>query len=378
MHGDPSTPWYDLPAGNWLPVLEPNSTRPMNPSQVKPLQLASGPADKTLVDAVKKLLVDVDNIYAKGVPADDAAFDIDQLGEQVELDEITGEILGGETYYGWSRTFCEKMKERRNKQSGPTSRALSRRGRSSRSPSRSSRSPSYDRSRSSSRGPTKRRRLSRSPHEWGGRNRRRSRSRYRESSSGSYRRRSWSRSRSASRSRSRDRSNGRQLSDRRGSPEGYSPPPPPPPPAAPDNAHGNSGAHSQPYNNHQAPPFGFNPGSFPPIPPMGSVPPMPPYPGFSPFGAFQAPPPPPPNYQGQWPPPPPPPPPPQAMGGNPQNFFQHPNAPPPHFQGGWQPAPPFPPHGYSEQQGPNQFQYGGRGGGSMRGRGRGGYGRGAW
>jgi hypothetical protein len=51
MHGDPSTPWYDLPAGNWLPVLEPNSTRPMNPSMIKPLVLAQGPADKALVQA---------------------------------------------------------------------------------------------------------------------------------------------------------------------------------------------------------------------------------------------------------------------------------------------------------------------------------------
>ncbi len=45
MHGDPSAPLYDLPAGNWLPVLEPNSTRPMNPSMIKPLVLAQGPAD---------------------------------------------------------------------------------------------------------------------------------------------------------------------------------------------------------------------------------------------------------------------------------------------------------------------------------------------
>ncbi|KAI3396358.1 hypothetical protein diail_12248 [Diaporthe ilicicola] len=65
MHGDASTPWYDLPAANWLPVIEPNSTRPMNPSMIKPLQLAGGPADKNLVDAVKKLLGDVDKIYAK-------------------------------------------------------------------------------------------------------------------------------------------------------------------------------------------------------------------------------------------------------------------------------------------------------------------------
>ncbi|KAL2162729.1 hypothetical protein VTH06DRAFT_6565 [Thermothelomyces fergusii] len=116
MHGDPSTPWYDLPAGNWLPVLEPNSTRPMNPSMIKPLVLPQGPADKSLVEAVKKLLADVDKIYSPEAshdgdpPAPPPC--IGPLGERVEIDEITGEVLDGDTYYGWSRAFCEKMKRR--------------------------------------------------------------------------------------------------------------------------------------------------------------------------------------------------------------------------------------------------------------------------
>ncbi|KAK4114529.1 hypothetical protein N656DRAFT_695624, partial [Canariomyces notabilis] len=113
MHGDPSTPWYDLPAGNWLPVLEPNNTRPINPSMIKPLVLAKGPADRTLVEAVKKLLLDVDKIYSKEANLDEPPPNIGRLGERVEVDEITGEIIGGETYYGWSRAFCEKMKARK-------------------------------------------------------------------------------------------------------------------------------------------------------------------------------------------------------------------------------------------------------------------------
>ncbi|KAI7785570.1 hypothetical protein LA080_006991 [Diaporthe eres] len=105
MHGDPSTPWYDLPAANWLPVIEPNSTRPMNPNMIKPLQLAGGPADKNLVDAVKKLLGDVDKIYSKdALLAGDSAVDVSQMGEFIERDEL-GDIVGGETYYGWSRSF---------------------------------------------------------------------------------------------------------------------------------------------------------------------------------------------------------------------------------------------------------------------------------
>ncbi|GAB1314937.1 hypothetical protein MFIFM68171_05147 [Madurella fahalii] len=113
MHGDPSAPWYDLPAGNWLPVLEPNNTRPMNPSMIKPLVLAQGPADKSLVEAVKKLLLDVDKLYSKEANLDEAPPNIGRLGERVEIDEITGEIIGGDTYYGWSRAFCEKMKARK-------------------------------------------------------------------------------------------------------------------------------------------------------------------------------------------------------------------------------------------------------------------------
>ncbi|KAK1833349.1 hypothetical protein QBC39DRAFT_254715, partial [Podospora conica] len=113
MHGDPSTPWYDLPAGNWLPVMEPNSTRPMNPDMIKPLVLAAGPADKNLVEAVKKLLVDVDKIYTKEANLDDPFPDVGPMGEYIETDELNGEITGGDTYYGWSHAFCKKMRARK-------------------------------------------------------------------------------------------------------------------------------------------------------------------------------------------------------------------------------------------------------------------------
>ncbi|KAJ4302168.1 hypothetical protein N0V88_002304 [Collariella sp. IMI 366227] len=152
-HGDLSTPWYDLPAGNWLPVLEPNSTRPMNPSMIKPLVLAQGPAEKSLIDAVKNLLADVDKIHLKETNYDEPAPNIGQLGERVEIDEITGELIGGDTYYGWSRAFCEKMKRRRRGDSGrhgSQGREDSRDGRSSRSRSRSR---YRDRSATSSRSP---------------------------------------------------------------------------------------------------------------------------------------------------------------------------------------------------------------------------------
>ncbi|WZH46010.1 CID domain-containing protein [Fusarium acuminatum] len=103
FHGDQSVPWYDLPATTWLPHLTPNSTKPMFPDQIRPIQLAPGPADKVLVSAVQDLLGDVERMFSKEQKwNDDPTSDLNELGERVIIDEITGEIIGGETYYGWS------------------------------------------------------------------------------------------------------------------------------------------------------------------------------------------------------------------------------------------------------------------------------------
>ncbi|RFU31501.1 hypothetical protein B7463_g4805, partial [Scytalidium lignicola] len=95
MHGDPSTPWFDLPAGNLIPHIVPNSMRPINPDMVKPLQFIAGPADENLVVAVKALLDDVQTIFGPGSEGTDKiSWDIDELGQRIELDEITGEGVG--------------------------------------------------------------------------------------------------------------------------------------------------------------------------------------------------------------------------------------------------------------------------------------------
>lgn len=343
MHGDATAPWYDLPAANWLPVIEPNSTRPMNPDMIKPLQFMPGPADKRLIQAVTDLLADVDRIYAKeGAVGDDPSEDIDQLGQRIIIDEITGDIISGETYYGWSRPFCEKMKQRRKNggrpQDGPRGRSTS----LSRSRSRSS-------SRGSSRPAFKRRRMSesRSPSPSRSRNRSYSRDRRRP--------RSYSDSRSRSRSRSPPR---RGWRDNRSPSRSRSRSPPPRPYQQPPAPYGGGQQYQQQSAFHpQAPPpqnpqFQAPHGSFPP-------PPFPiPMPGD--FNQF-VPPPPPPNYQGQWPPPPPPLPP---AGGAMPNWM-----PGPGMVGGWGggvPPPPVP-----QQQ---NHQYQGGGGDYQYGRGRGGRG----
>ncbi|KAH7368916.1 hypothetical protein B0T11DRAFT_277846 [Plectosphaerella cucumerina] len=360
VHGDPSAAWYDLPAANWLPHLTPNSTKPMHPDMIRPLQLASGPADKVLARAVKDLLRDVERIYSRGGgprDEDEPNIQLSELGERVVVDEITGDVIGGETYYGWSREFCEKMKQRRKKAKlGPASRGrdTSRSPSLSRSPSRSSRSPSPP--------AFKRRRLSRDSPSL---DRRPSPGRH-----GGPRRRSYSRSRSPSRtpprryrsrtrSRSRDR-NYRGRQDRSPSPRGQ------------DISRSGSRRHeSSSYHNPSRTPSAPPPAPVPhhqhihgPIPSFPHPPPMP----MGGFGQFPIPPPPPQGFNGQWPPPPPPPP----QQGGAQGWIP---PPPPHMAGpgGWRPqqqqhdAPQGSYQGYG--RGGHRGGRGGRGGGYDRGRG---------
>ncbi|KAI0876612.1 hypothetical protein GGS24DRAFT_216791 [Hypoxylon argillaceum] len=339
IHGDATSPWYDLPAANWLPVMEPNSTRPMNPEMIRPLRFASGPADKQLIKAVQNLLADVDRIYSRECGStDDRTEDIDQMGQRVILDEITGEVIGGETYYGWSRSFCQKMKLRRKKGAAPSNGG---RGRStSRSPSRSS-SRSRSLSRGSLRPAFKRRRISASPDSQRSKSRSRNRSRSRsydrdrDHSRDRQRRRSYSSSRSRSRSRSR----------------GYSPP----------SATSRQRLYAKSPNlPAPGPNLPLNP-QFPPPQPNFMPQGLPP--GPLDFSQFPIPLPPPPNYQGPWPPPPPPPP----AGGMAPNWMP----PMPNIGGGWSaPPPPPPPPQQQQQHGGGGYQQYGRGGrGEYRGQG---------
>lgn len=317
MHGDPSTPWYDLPAGNLMPVIEPNSTRPINPDMIKPMQFVAGPASEELVTAVKALLDDVHTIYGTEVEGDEkASWDIDELGQPIVLDEITGDILEGEGYYGWSRGFCEKMKRRKKGLDRPE-RGNDRR-RMSRSRSRSSsrgRKRPYSDSDSSPEGPRSRQRRrsytsSRSPSPASPRN-------------------------GHSRNRSRDRSysppNARRPDSHLREQQQYTrdglpprpppamnqPPPPPPPPQVP-----------MPFQQ------GFNP-NFPPPPPQhfNGPPPPPPYGWAPPLPPMNF------NQQNQWPVPPPPPGPPPMNYQNQGSYPPPPNALgmyPPTGPGNWQ------------------------------------------
>ncbi|KAL8945265.1 MAG: hypothetical protein Q9211_000224 [Gyalolechia sp. 1 TL-2023] len=114
-HGDISTPFYDLPAGNLIPCIVPNSLSPINPQSVKPVALRAGPADEKLVHAVKSFLHDVDTIYGANRPGNEIeTWDIDELGQPILPNDLSGGHTSGEGYYGWSEAFCEEMKLRDN------------------------------------------------------------------------------------------------------------------------------------------------------------------------------------------------------------------------------------------------------------------------
>ncbi|ETN36557.1 uncharacterized protein HMPREF1541_08835 [Cyphellophora europaea CBS 101466] len=145
-HGEPGLPFHELPAGNLMPHIHPNKTIPMRPDAIRPLQFSAGPADESLVNAIKDFLKDVDGIEGTFQHFDDEGIvpDIDDLGQLTYTNEA-GEVVG-DTYYGWSRSFCEKMKARRNTAFYGAS--------------GTNRSRSYSSSRSRSSSPRKRRRYS--------------------------------------------------------------------------------------------------------------------------------------------------------------------------------------------------------------------------
>ena len=272
-HGDPSLPYYDLPAGTFMRHIIPNSSQPMRPDEIQALQLSSGPVDESLVTALKDFLRDIDglenslaNLEAEGqVPT------VDELGQTSYHDEA-GQMVGY-TYYGWSTAFCEKMKRRER--------------RDSRVSSLRSGSESTDDNRNLSE--RKRRRQSNSS---------RGRSRSSDSRNRSYsrprgggRRRSISPSRSRSRSRSQphlapyypEMEQNRRIE-------------------VPKTAINMSVAPPLQHPLPHPPPFQPQPPP-PPPPPPGAMMPFPP-PLFAPTG-MSIPPPRPPNWAGPWPPPPP-------------------------------------------------------------------------
>ncbi|RMZ83985.1 hypothetical protein DV737_g1261, partial [Chaetothyriales sp. CBS 132003] len=116
-HGDPSLPFYELPAGNLMLHIIPNKTIPMRPHSIRPLQFTPGPADESLANAVRDFLKDVETIDHEFDLLDDpnVTAEVSDMGQVLYRNEA--EDLVGDTYFGWSRAFCEKMTAR-NKQ-GP-------------------------------------------------------------------------------------------------------------------------------------------------------------------------------------------------------------------------------------------------------------------
>lgn len=290
-HGDPSTPFYDLPAGNLLPFILPNSTVPIKTQEVRPLEFVAGPADASLALAVKDFMKDVDHIYNLNAEEVDQGIipDIDEMGQPLVRDEMTGELAPADAYYGWSVPFCERMM--RVKRGEASFNVQGQQGNGGSSPDARRRYSSADESRS--------------------RSRTRSRSRDRRP----YRRRSSSRSRSRSSSRP-----GFRTTQRRSPARSRSPPPrfisnaapaqAPPASARPSMPQPTRSFHlslgnatSQPF----ATPIDQISDPFATLQPAAPAPPELMSHNF-PLGPNGLPlPPPPPFHSGPWPPPPPPP-----------------------------------------------------------------------
>ncbi|KAL9003028.1 MAG: hypothetical protein Q9188_004079 [Gyalolechia gomerana] len=80
---------------------------------MKPVALRAGPADEKLVHVVKSFLHDADTIYGTNRPGNNIeTWDIDELGQLILPNDLSGGRSGSEGYYGWSESFCEKMKLR--------------------------------------------------------------------------------------------------------------------------------------------------------------------------------------------------------------------------------------------------------------------------
>lgn len=132
-HGDPSLPYHELPAGNLMPHIIPNRTVAMRPEDIRPLQFKAGPADEPLIDVVRTFLKEVEMIANPYEQLDEEGIvpDVDDLGQLVYRNE-DGETVS-DTYYGWSRSFCDKMRNQRHGASDNPVRGRSRSYSSSRS-----------------------------------------------------------------------------------------------------------------------------------------------------------------------------------------------------------------------------------------------------
>ncbi|KAI9892247.1 MAG: hypothetical protein M1814_001706 [Vezdaea aestivalis] len=294
-HGEPGTPWHDLPAASMMPYISPSDFGPIPARLMLPMKFNSGPADPSLVMAVKDFLDEVNEMFGQppsSIETLDAiaekhttVSDVDPMGVATTKNFKTGEFKEGASYYGWSREFCEQMNLKRK---GP--------GQSAQSTQKLRR-----RSLSSSQS------LSPRPLRHGGRAQSDSRSR---SPRPTFRRRSsqpqnpHSRSRSSSRSRSRSRPKYRSSPPR---PSGQLPSPAIQRPRPEFHAIASNSPTSvqSPFTVTPLPPR--------PFPPQQQSMPLPPPPFLLGPNGVPIPPPPPQGYAGPWPPPPPPPP--QFQGG---------------------------------------------------------------
>ena len=113
-HGTLTMAWAKLPPACWLVELAPNSILPLRRTHMRPVQLSTGAANSTLLDAAKSALSDRDQLYQKENLQAKVDSEVNQLGEEKRPGEVAQGHADDDTYWGWSHPFCARTTARRN------------------------------------------------------------------------------------------------------------------------------------------------------------------------------------------------------------------------------------------------------------------------
>jgi hypothetical protein len=108
-HGEHGVKWFDLPAANWLSLLSGNPGSRIDPELLAATHVKH-PDDPKIKNMVLALKREVELMGRAMSKEELIATDVDKIGQIMRRDDATGLFVPVETYYGWSKEFCEKVK----------------------------------------------------------------------------------------------------------------------------------------------------------------------------------------------------------------------------------------------------------------------------
>jgi hypothetical protein len=107
-HGDPSMPWYHLPAGVMLHSMSLYPHSAIHESDMKPIPLKAGPARPDLENAVRSLLEKASRLDEEGDDQTEMV-DINIMGQKTFRNRETGVETKEDTYYGFTKEFADAL-----------------------------------------------------------------------------------------------------------------------------------------------------------------------------------------------------------------------------------------------------------------------------